>query len=173
MNSVIIRDVVTEDLERVAEIHINSWRFAYQGIVPQSFLDTMDIEQRKEGWRRRLERSQSARLRIIEQEGVIVGWHYSGASRDQDADSMTAEVYAIYLEPTCIGQGLGAALLSDAHEMLTAFGASQVTLWVLKDNQRAIQFYLRSGYQFDGTAKDIEIGEATLTEHRYRRSLEK
>jgi hypothetical protein len=44
--NVIVRDATPGDVYRVAEIHIASWRDTYQGIVPQAFLDSMDLDER-------------------------------------------------------------------------------------------------------------------------------
>jgi RimJ/RimL family protein N-acetyltransferase len=46
-----------------------------------------------------------------------------------------------------------------------------VTLWVLRDNERARRFYERAGWSFDGTEKEDVVAGATVTEVRYRRDL--
>jgi ribosomal protein S18 acetylase RimI-like enzyme len=44
-----------------------------------------------------------------------------------------------------------------------------ITLWVLKQNQAALAFYRRIGYESDGAEKTVEIGGAKLLEIRLRR----
>lgn len=34
----------------------------------------------------------------------------------------------------------------------------RIALWVLKGNERAIRFYERYGFRFDGTAETIHLG---------------
>ena len=36
---------------------------------------------------------------------------------------------------------------------------SEIFLWVLKDNKRAIAFYQKMGFTFDGQEKILELGK--------------
>ncbi|CKH40448.1 acetyltransferase%2C gnat family [Streptococcus pneumoniae] len=36
---------------------------------------------------------------------------------------------------------------------------SEIFLWVLKDNKRAIAFYQKMGFTFDGQEKMLELGK--------------
>ena len=43
---------------------------------------------------------------------------------------------------------------------LTALDSfSEIFLWVLKDNKRAIAFYQKMGFTFDGQEKMLELGK--------------
>lgn len=81
------------------------------------------------------------------------------------------EVYALYVLPDLIGQGIGRRLLGEAHAQMKSQGFEASALWVLYDNQRARRFYERAGYQADGAAQDDVYDEITLTEIRYQRVL--
>ena len=39
MENIIIRKAHLEDAAEIANVHINAWREAYQGLISQSFLD--------------------------------------------------------------------------------------------------------------------------------------
>jgi ribosomal protein S18 acetylase RimI-like enzyme len=46
-------------------------------------------------------------------------------------------------------------------------GFRSVTLWVIRDNARAIRFYERSGFAVeDDSAREFELGGAQITEVR-------
>ncbi len=81
------------------------------------------------------------------------------------------EVYALYISPDLIGQGIGQTLLGEAHAQMKGAGFETSALWVLRDNQRARRFYERAGYQADGAAQDDVYDGITLTELRYQRVL--
>ncbi len=81
------------------------------------------------------------------------------------------EVYALYVSPDLIGQGIGRRLLEEAHTQMKSQGFEASALWVLSDNQRARRFYERAGYQADGAIQDDSYDEITLTELRYQRVL--
>ena len=52
-----------------------------------------------------------------------------------------------------------------AIDQLSQYG--QIAVWVLEGNNRAIRFYERYGFQFDGTEKQIMLG-AEMTELRMK-----
>jgi ribosomal protein S18 acetylase RimI-like enzyme len=81
------------------------------------------------------------------------------------------EVYALYISPDLVGQGIGRTLLGEAHAQMNSQGFETSALWVLCDNQRARRFYEQAGYQADGAAQDDVYDGTTLTELRYQREL--
>ncbi len=42
----IIRPARVEDAAEMAGVHVQSWRSAYRGLVPQDFVDGLDIARR-------------------------------------------------------------------------------------------------------------------------------
>jgi len=69
------------------------------------------------------------------------------------------------------GQGLGRDLMTAALRSLTAFGYQAATLWVLKENSRARQFYEAAGFNADGAEQTEDVAGSPITEIRYRRIL--
>jgi ribosomal protein S18 acetylase RimI-like enzyme len=167
----IVRPAILEDSRAIAEIHVRSWQAAYRDIVPPAFLDSLSIEQRERGWRQRLERDTSG-TSVLEERGEVLGWVSAGPSRDADARSSTSELWAIYVAPEHWRRGAGQRLWDNAEAHLTRAGFLEVTLWVLKDNTRAIGFYRANGFTVDpGVEKAIELGGAEVIEVRLRKPL--
>jgi L-amino acid N-acyltransferase YncA len=163
--NVIVRDATLGDVYRVAEIHIASWRDTYHGIVPQAFLDSMDLDERTQRWTRSFDRT-TCKLIVAEIDAVIVGWCYFGVCRDTDVVVHTAELWAIYIDPLAKNQGIGSALWTAAKESLLDQGYLHSIVWVLKENERAIRFYSKMGFVSDGFQKSISIDDAALQELR-------
>ncbi|MFR5604363.1 MAG: GNAT family N-acetyltransferase [Acutalibacteraceae bacterium] len=65
---------------------------------------------------------------------------------------------------------MGKSLLASAAEALRAQGFRKAYLWVLRENDRAIRFYERNGFQFDGVEK-TDIRAVPIHEKRYSRAL--
>ena len=82
------------------------------------------------------------------------------------------EIYALYVDPHAWSTGTGQQLHDGALAVLTADGSTVVTLWVLTSNDRARRFYSRRGWQLDGATKIVELDAVTLSEVRYKRTLE-
>ena len=53
-------------------------------------------------------------------------------------------------------QKVGYKLMTAAIEKLSEY--KKIVVWVLEGNHRAIKFYERYGFQFDGTKMQIELG---------------
>src|SRR5689334_4096445 len=108
----VIRDATPHDARRIAVIHVDSWRSAYRGIMPDAVLSGLSVGERYQFWLGQL--TEAPRQTIVVEDGDDVpGWTGFGAARDADATGL-AEVYGIYLDPACYRRGLGTALWREA-----------------------------------------------------------
>ena len=167
----IVRRAKLEDARAIAAIHVHTWQAAYQGIIPSTFLDSLSIEDRENRWRTILNQTASETW-VAEEDNEVVGWISAARSRDEDAPSTTGEVWGIYVDPAQWRRGVGASLWHEAEVCLEAAGFLDITLWVLKENARAIAFYESIGFvvEPDGE-KSIVFGGTTLLEIRLRKRL--
>lgn len=166
-----IRSATSVDARAVATIHVEAWRAAYRGIVPDEYLNSLSIEGRESVWRPSLLAADTSTW-VAEESDAIVGWISAGRSRDTDAGTSAGEIWAVYVAPECWGKGVGRSLCEQAEQHLRTEGFITVTLWVLKDNKRAVKFYQSNGFALDiGATKEIERGGKTLSEVRFRKPL--
>jgi len=172
LNNTSVRPAQPSDAKAIAEIQIAAWQAAYAGLLPDRLLDHLSVEGSEQRWRQRLEDG-SSRVLVYECTGRMAGFVDFGPSRDDDAEpGRVGEIYALYLDPADWRKGYGSALLNQAIQALRAQEFSDVTLWVLRNNQRGMQFYEAAGFRQDGTSK-LERGAqgVTLREVRYRLSI--
>ena len=169
MQSVRIRKGLSTDLQKVSEIHIRAWKSAYKGILPDEMLDQLNMGRRIQGWQMILEKEQG-QLFVLEVGEELVGFTHIEAARDKGLDvKNVGEMTSIYLEPESVGRGFGKALLEYSLDKLRQSHFTQMSLWVLKDNKLAKDFYERNGFVFDGTQfVDPDRG---FVSHRYIRHL--
>jgi RimJ/RimL family protein N-acetyltransferase len=168
----VIRAAVEADVPAVAQIHVDDWRWAYQGLVPEGLLDSLSVARREEMWARGLARRRPGwELFVADRNGTVIGFVGCGPALDDDADEHTGEVYAIYLRPDVVGTGVGRALLSRAMDHLREAGFRRATLWVLADNVRTRRFYEIAGWSPDGTEKTEDWNGFPLLEARYQIEL--
>src|SRR5579872_3700497 len=166
-----VRSSTPGDARAIATIHVEAWQTAYRGIVPDEYLDSLSIDSREPVWRKILLAAETSTW-VVEESDVIVGWISAGRSRDTDGGSLAGEVWAVYVAPAFWGKGVGRSLYARAEQHLRAEGFNAVTLWVLKDNERAVKFYHSIGFVLDiGATKEIVRGDKTLSEVRFRKSL--
>ena len=162
-----IRTATLEDVAAIATVHIASWRGAYVGLISDSYLDSLDHEQRTAQWREQLT-APGTRTWVAEREGRVQGFVSVGPSRDEDAPLAAQEIYAIYLEPNAWGSGIARELLRTVLGELPP--TAPLSLWVLADNERARHFYRRHGLVVDGVERLEDIGGTGYRVVRYVRA---
>lgn len=161
----LIRPATLGDAFEIARVQVLAWKAAYSGIVPQSYLDGLSIEQRADWWRQYLGEPKGAVL-VARVDERVVGWISFGPSRDDDGLG-SAEIYAIYILPDHWRREIGSHLLKTADLKLAGFDS--VLLWVLDGNDGALAFYRIHGFVPDAREKRVAIGGEELREIRLRR----
>lgn len=167
-----IRPATVADARAIAEVHVRAWKVAYADLVPRDVLDALSVDGREAFWNRALHARQSETW-VADLDGQVLGWISAGASRDSDATPTTGEVWAIYVDPPHWRGSIGRRLWDVARAHFTRAGCVDATLWVLKENVRALAFYRALGFEVeDGQEKLFERGAARSVEIRLRRSLD-
>ena len=166
----IIRDMTVSDARRVAEIHTRAWQVAYEGILPSSVLDNINLEERVEMWRDTIIPMPNRDNIVLEEDGALLGWAAHGPSRDDDKDhAATRELYGIYINPDRFRHGYGRMLWAEVLKRMSIHEYLETTLWVLEENGRARGFYEKMGFELDaGISRKVDwLGGAV--EVRYTR----
>lgn len=166
-----VRPAVVEDADRIALVHVRSWQAAYRGLLPQDLLDDLDgtVPRRAAWWADRAGDAESVTL-VGEFRGSVMAFAHAGPARDA-GHTDHAELYAVYALAEAWGTGVGHALHEAALARLRDAGFRDAVLWVLDGNERAIRFYERHGWRFDGSEQHEPWGEVVLHERRMVRSL--
>ncbi|HEM2810250.1 TPA: GNAT family N-acetyltransferase [Streptococcus suis] len=141
-----------------AYVHWKSWQEAYADLLPQEFLKNTYTLERCQDWAVRY--PQNILVALVDEQ--VVGFACYGASSQEDLQE-AGELYALYVLADYYDQGIGYQLMQAALEKLQSY--ETVSLWVLEGNTRAIAFYEKIGFQFDGVKKIIHLG-AKRKEHR-------
>ena len=131
-------------------VHCTSWQEAYRGIVCDMYLDTMTVE------------ATTARARkfpdntlVAKDKDKVVGFAVYGPSRDEDLPN-AGEVVAIYVLSEYYNRKVGYRLMNEACSRLKEYDT--IFIWVLEKNERAIRFYKKYGFEFDGCKKEWTLG---------------
>ena len=173
MPSYSVRPAIARDAKAIAEIHVATWQAAYEGVMPDDYLKTMTVEKRLVYWREAIEFSDPQILVAIESDKVV-GFVGFDRSRDPGTKSTVGEIWALYVTPAHWRQGAGLALWDGARDGLKEEGCTQVTLWVLLQNERALRFYEQAaGFKREmASLKTVAFGSVKLEEIRLKRSVD-
>jgi ribosomal protein S18 acetylase RimI-like enzyme len=165
-----IRRATTDDAGSLARVHVDAWRSAYRGLVPDERLANLSYARSEERFRCSLVEG-AEETYVAGEAAEAVGFVTLGACHDADVDQeTTGEICCIYLAPTHWRKGLGTLLCRFAEETLRTRGYGTVTLWVFAGNVRGTCFYEAMGYVADGATKVLDVG-APLEVVRYHRAL--
>jgi GNAT superfamily N-acetyltransferase len=165
-----LRRATGADAHAVARMHVAAWQTAYRGIVPDPFLEAMDVAARAARYTfDRLGSGDPATWIAVDGDRVV-GMVSISPSRDEDLPEL-GEVQALYVSPERWRSGAGTQLMARAEALLVQAGFRDALLWVLRDNHRGRAFYEATGWLVDGRTKTVEIGGREVVEVRYRKSL--
>ena len=166
MQDFTVRHAEIDDAPDIARVRAESWRAAYRGIVPDAYLDAIDVSEWAERQRRNMEGQPHELMAFVaETGGRVVGWAVAGPNRHPSLD-YAGELYAIYLLPQYQRRGIGTALTMTTARWLVSQGMDSMILWVLEDNHPSRRFYEALGGQLCG-AKQTQIGGVWLPEVAY------
>jgi len=169
MDGIIVRKATFEDSAEIANVHINSWREAYKGLISEDFLNDRPLyfKNRYELWKKvTVNESQVTLVAECEKNG-IVGFVNGTNGRDNGLKDY-AEVWCIYLLEKYHGKKIGFNLLKSYFDAHIELGFSKGYLWVLADNP-TISFYEKVGGKHNGKTAEDEIGGEKVTELCYIR----
>ncbi|MFY1636054.1 GNAT family N-acetyltransferase [Solwaraspora sp. WMMB335] len=167
---VTLRPARIDDVIAIGRLHHRSRRSAYHGIVSPGALDAVSADATAEWWVERWSYERDThRLTVAECQRELTGFTYLGPH--EGGDRLTGELYAIHIEPSRRGHGIGTLLLGDAVDAMRAAGRHRGVLWVYRANRSARRFYEHNGWQPDGIERDAWLGPDPVTQLRYGRGL--
>lgn len=152
-----IRRAEASDSAAIADLHVLSWRAAYRGILPDSYLDGDVLAERRAVWMRFFAAPvpgaaafvASGSVRALDGFVALEQGHESGYD---------AIIENLHVAPGARGQGLGKKLMAAAVAHLIDRGAGTVCLWVYDANKAAFDFYASLGGIIDARGTDPFAG---------------
>ena len=186
-----IRPATPYDAQAIARIRVQGWRFAYQGLISQDYLDSLSVAKDTERIRGYLsqfpQNSPPSRSASVQGSGdgkkrsfmlaargdAVLGFClFSAAPNNADhveratpGGAMVGRLHSLYIDPSALRQGIGHTLMNHALSTFAAWGCERANLWVLEGNSRAISFYKRQGWHRTGDTKVDHSFGLCLVEH--------
>ncbi len=149
--NITVKPMETEaEIDGKGYVHYKSWHETYTGLVDGDYMRSITEEKCRNIAHRWLDN-----LLVAKDGERVVGFAGYGAYRD-DTLPGCGEVFSIYVLAEYHGMRVGYGLMKAACEMLKDY--QRVAVWVLKGNERAIRFYEKFGFRFDGCEQEITLG---------------
>lgn len=163
-----VRRAVIGDSKSLANIIVESWRSAYSDLIPKGEIARfLDKERRQKQFERFIEDNEIVLIGFYN--GVPCGLTFANKDNDEKLENC-GSIYSIYLLEEYWGKGLANKLMNEIVYILKEEGCKQVSLWVYEANTRAVRFYEKCGFKFDGTKKKSHFSNKPM-ELRYIRQI--
>ncbi|MDM5453366.1 GNAT family N-acetyltransferase [Peribacillus simplex] len=140
-----IRRAIEEDVNGIANVHINSWHTTYKGILPDQYLSSLNLEARRKNWLRNLKMLHNATFVAENAHREIIGFAAGGPEQTNDPH-IQGEVYAVYILKEYQRQGFGRKMIKAVIHELIKMEHKNLIIWALKDNP-SCGFYKALGGQ--------------------------
>ena len=131
---VMVRAARLDDAVGIARVHVETWRSAYPGIVPEDYLVSMTKSRQTALWEASIRCPRGAET-VLVAEGAdnagIVGFGNCGPARHGGA---MGEVFTLYVVSDWQSRGIGRTLLGQMFDRLSGHGLNAATIWVLSAN---------------------------------------
>lgn len=153
MDNIIIRNIKKEDIPQVVDIQILGWQTAYKGIIDDTFLNSMDRDERIE--MRNKDYNQNGFI-VAEYNNEILAFsrYIDNNSFSPQTPDIDCEITALYTKPNLKGKGIGTKIFNYIINEFKQLNKEKMIIWCLKENYPARKFYEKMG----GTI----IGEKTI-----------
>jgi len=143
INDTVIRSAHSDDAGTIAKIHVDSWRAAYQGILPDSYLLRLNYGQMVQSVRTGLLSPVNIYL-VADDPGCGPVGYICGGPERSGHPIYRSEVFELYIAPGFQRQGVGRRLLSALAAHFHDQQFYTMMAWVLASNPNH-RFYEKAG----------------------------
>jgi len=143
----------------------------YRGLVPQSALDSLSVEDNEVGKRRQLTEGRTQTF-VAEVAGQVIGNAVLGNTVEEDEEGLVGQLNAIYIDPAWWHQGAGRLLWDEVVKGARRAGWAKLLVKTATGNTRACRFYEAMGCVVDpSSVKTREYLGATVETVTYQLRL--
>jgi GNAT superfamily N-acetyltransferase len=170
MADVSVRPATAADVAEIARIQVDTWRAAYQGVLPAIVLDGLSIDVAMSAWETAVASppTQAHRVLVALEQQWAVGFV---AVAPDDEDAATVSVGPLLVEPRWGRRGHGSRLLAAAVDHARGDGFTRAIAWIPEADKASLEFLRSAGWEPDGYARGLDTGAGELREIRLHTSL--
>ena len=140
-----VRGACINDVDGMAIVACRAWQFAYQGILDQSFIDSVaDPISFAERIRGAMSK-EAHRLVAVSPDSTILG--FANERRPCSLEGFDAEIAALYVDPTSSRSGVGRSLVREMASRFQSDGKRSLAIHTLEQNRIGSAFYEKIGCQ--------------------------
>lgn len=159
----IIRKNIYEDQEQMARIKVDSWKNAYDSIISSTYLKSLNYEEQTQRYKSSFDEYKDLVFVAVRNNEVL---GYSCFNPVPNIDQFDSELVSLYIKPSEIGKGIETSLFLETCKELSSLDKTNMVVWCLSDNNKAINFYKKLGGKIVKT-KEAKIGDKYYKEYGF------
>ncbi len=137
----IIRSAAEEDLDRIAALYVRNHKTTYLGLLSDEHLSHLTVETARGKWASFL-RCPERKIWVASEGGVFLG--FLGGMPDSDLE-LTWYLESLQVYEDARGKGTGTALSREAGRFAADQGYDQMSICIVRGNDRAGDLYRKLG----------------------------
>jgi GNAT superfamily N-acetyltransferase len=143
--TITIRRATVQDAGAIARVRVDCWRATYRGLIPDAYLDAMDVAASTALWDRVLSAApNTTSVFVADDDGEVVAFA-AGNMLEEPRDGLDAELSAVYVRRDRQRMGIGRRLVDAVARAQRTYGAHGLIVWVIAGNKGARAFYEQLG----------------------------
>ncbi|MCP4354397.1 MAG: GNAT family N-acetyltransferase [Proteobacteria bacterium] len=132
-----IKIPTSNDATGIADVNITTWKYAFKGLIDDSYLNTLSVEKETERWSKRLSKDFSMFvLFVAKHNDKVVGFIF-GEENPETKYKYDVKMIAFYVLPEYHGQGIGKKLFTAFIEESVRRNMNSMCLWCIRGNDTA------------------------------------
>ena len=142
-NTITIRQGSIDDADRLAEIAVAAWIWAYSSFLPSEFMKTRTEPAKRAQRIRETWDPENLVLVAVDGDGAVCG--FASEHRPCSLEGYEAEIGALYVHPDAARNGVGSALVRKMVAEFLARGLQSMAIHTLAQNEIGCRFYEKLG----------------------------
>jgi L-amino acid N-acyltransferase YncA len=132
---IVIREARAVDAPAIARVHVESWRSAYAGLLPETALVQMCQRTHTAEWARVLGQRRNREIVLVAEAGEhgVIGFGSCGRVREKRL-AHAGEIFTLYILPEFQDKGIGRQMLNRLFDAMVSRGIKSAVAWVLAEN---------------------------------------
>ncbi len=188
MADVGVRPARPDDCGEIGRIQVDTWRTAFERILPSAVLESLSAEGAAQTWSAAVLQPPSPRHRVLvatERQWLVGFAAFGPADPDEPApgadpeapeaatiaDAQTDALVALLVEPRWGRRGHGSRLLAAVTDHCTQAGTERLTMWIPEGDSVTHGFLESAGWAPDGLVRALDTGAGDLREIRLHTEL--
>jgi GNAT superfamily N-acetyltransferase len=145
MGAIVIRPATPADATAIAQVRVDAWRTTYKGMIPETYLAAMKVEDSAALWEKILTAAPNPTSVFVASDANAIVGFAAGHMLAEPKHGLDAELSAVYLVRGAQRAGIGARLVATVAAAQRAHGATGLIVWVIAANKAGRNFYEKLG----------------------------